>query len=99
MLNIKQYRIKVKVRKKPSSSDFYQMISSCIAYDCHEAVLIYPESIDFPHLTWSTDKTVNGFNIIVRAETINLALDDDSLVSQLVDIVKQTTFYKEVCNG
>lgn len=88
-----------KSKKKPSSSDFYQMISSCIAYDCHEAVLIYPESIDFPHLTWSTDKTVNGFNIIVRVETINLALDDDSLVSQLVDIVKQTTFYKEVCNG
>lgn len=88
-----------KNKKKPSRDDFYQMISSCIAYDCHEAVLIYPETTDFPQLTWSTDKMVNGFNIIVRAESINLCLDDDKLIGQIVDIVKRTTFYEEVVNG
>ena len=85
-----------KFKKKPSRDDFYQMISSCIAYDCHEAVLIYPETADFPQLSWSTDKEVNGFNIIVRAESINLDLDDDKLVDQLTEIVKHTDFYGEV---
>ena len=88
-----------KYKKKPSRDDFYQMISSCIAYDCHEAVLIYPETIDFPRLSWSTNKVVNGFNIIVRAESINLNLDDDELVGQLANIVKNTDFYEEIANG
>lgn len=90
---------KSKDKKKPSRDDFYQMISSCIAYDCHEAVLIYPKTADFPYLTWTTDRKVNNFNILVRAETIDLGLDDDKLVEQLVNIVKQTVFYEEVANG
>lgn len=88
-----------KNKKKPSRDDFYQMISSCIAYDCHEAVLIYPETVDFPLLTWRTDKTVNGNNIIVRAETIDLGSDDEELIGRLTEIVRCTTFYEEVING
>ena len=74
------------------------MISSCIAYDCHEAILIYPETADFPKITLSTDKMVNGFNIIVRAESINLDLDDDRLIDRLAEIVKNTEFYEEIVN-
>ncbi len=88
-----------KNKKKPSRDDFYQMISTCIAYECHEAVLIYPETDEFPQLTWKTDKLVNGTNIIVRAESIDLALEDDKLVGQLAEIVKNTSFYEEVANG
>lgn len=88
-----------KNKKKPSRDDFYQMVSSCIAYDCYEAVLIYPETIDFPRLTWQTDKVVNGSNLIVRTESINLEDDDEGLINQLVEIVKQTAFYEEVTNG
>jgi 5-methylcytosine-specific restriction endonuclease McrBC regulatory subunit McrC len=88
-----------KYKKKPSRDDFYQMISSCIAYDCHEAVLIYPETIDFPAMTWSTDKLVNGFSIQVRAESINLSMDEDKLIGRLADIIKRTTFYEEVADG
>lgn len=95
----KALSIKDKFKKKPSRDDFYQMISTCIAYGCHEAVLIYPETEDFPELTWRTDQLVNGYNIIVRAETINLGLDDDKLINRLSEIMKQTTFYEEVANG
>ena len=94
----KTISVQDKNKKKPSRDDFYQMISSCIAYDCHEAILIYPETADFPKITWSTDKMVNGFNIIVRAESINLDLDDDRLIDRLAEIVKNTEFYEEIVN-
>lgn len=89
---------KDKYRKKPSRDDFYQMVSSCIAYNCHEAVLIYPQTVDFPQTSWCTDNAVNGFNIIVKAEAINLGFDDEKLIAQLTEIIKHTDFFEEVTN-
>ena len=88
-----------KGKKKPSRDDFYQMVSTCIAYDCHEAVLIYPETEGFPRMTWKTDKQVNGSSIIVHAESVSLDTDDDMLIRQISRIVKYTQFFKEVTNG
>ena len=88
-----------KTSKKPSRDDFYQMISSCIAYECHEAVLIYPETINFPYLSWKTDKMVNGFQITVRSEAINISVDDESLINRREEIIMNTDFYEEVANG
>ena len=88
-----------KYKKKPSREDFYQMISSCLAYDCHEAVLVYPHTSVFPQLSWETTQKINGFNIIVRAESISLDVGDEELINQLSDIIKKTTFFKEVANG
>lgn len=95
----KMISLQDKYKKKPSRDDFYQMISTCIAYGCHEAVLIYPVTTNFPQLNWSTDKVVNGSKIMVRAESINLRLDDNELIGQLAEIVQRTMFYEEVTNG
>lgn len=88
-----------KTSRKPSHDDFYQMISSCIAYECHEAVLIYPETVNFPYLSWKTDKTVNGFQITVKSEAINISVDDESLINRMEEIIMNTDFYEEDANG
>ena len=75
------------------------MISSCIAYECHEAVLIYPETVNFPYLSWKTDKTVNGFQITVKSEAINISVDDESLINRMEEIIMNTDFYEEDANG
>ena len=88
-----------KTSRKPSRDDFYQMISSCIAYECHEAVLIYPETVNFPYLSWKTDKTVNGFQITVKSEAINISVDDESLINKIEEIIMNTDFFEETVNG
>lgn len=88
-----------KYQKKPSRDDFYQMLSTCIAYECHEAVLVYPYTDGFPQMVWKTDNKVNGSQIIVRAKCIRLEEDDEMLINQLTDIIRNTQFFEEVANG
>ena len=82
-------------KTKPSNEDFYQMISSCLAYGCHEAVLVYPKGIGFPELQWNTNNKVNDYQYTIRSEAIDLDVEDEILIKQFEGIVKNTIFYKE----
>lgn len=84
-----------KDHRKPSREDFYQMISSCIAYNCNEAVLIYPYTNRFPAGVWNTDNDVNGKRIIIYAKSIDLLISDDLLLTTFIDIINDTSFLKE----
>lgn len=84
-----------KGKSKPSSEDFYQMISSCLAYGCHEAVLVYPKGNNFPVLQWNTNNKVNDYQYTIRSEAIDLDVEDEILIKQFEGIVKNTLFYKE----
>lgn len=86
-------------KRKPSRDDFYQMVSSCIAYNSSEAVLIYPITNNFPQDTWDTINNVNGYPITVRSAAIDLMQEDGSLVDAFVRIIKETDFYKEKSYG
>ena len=88
-----------KYKKKPTREDFYQMISTCIAYDCREAILIYPLSHNFSNLSWKTDNSVNGEKITIRAVGIDIFCSEDDLIIQLTNIIRSTYFAKEKNNG
>lgn len=86
-------------KKKPSRDDFYQMLSSCIAYNCSEAVLIYPKTESFPHMYWETLNPVNGKKITVRASSIDMMLNEGDMVDAFADIIKETIFIRENMHG
>lgn len=71
----------------------------CLAYGSKEAVLIYPETDDFPKLSWCTDNDINGSEITVRAMAVDLSLDEDALILAFSEIIKNTNFYMENFNG
>ena len=81
-------------KKKPSRDDFYQMVSSCIAYSCSEAVLIYPNTESFPHMHWKTLDSVNGKKITIRASSV-----ESDMVDAFTDIIKETFFIRENIHG
>lgn len=82
-------------KKKPSRDDFYQMVSSCVAYNCPEAVLIYPATAAFPDMSWNTINSINGTKITVRATSVDLMLNEDAMVNVFTDIIRNTNFYRE----
>lgn len=86
-------------KKKPSREDFYQMVSSCIAYDCKEAVLIYPYTEAFPKMFWQTDNKIDGSNITVRAVYVDVSVIEECLIQAFIDIMKETNFYREIIHG
>ena len=86
-------------KKKPSREDMYQMLCSCMAYDCNEAVLIYPETESFPQMYWTTDNSINGKKIFVRAASIDLSASEDALIKSVSLLLKNTNFYRENVNG
>jgi len=81
---------------KPKNTDIYQMICSCIACHCSEAVLIYPVTYGFPAASWNTDVDVNGKKINVKNVAVDIIKDEDNLKEDILDIIKNTSFYLEM---
>lgn len=84
--------------KKPKREDIYQMISSCLAYNTWEAMLIYPEhEQEFDHV-WEVNQEVNGNKIKIAAHSIDINKSDIDLIEAISSIIKNTNFYSEVKN-
>ena len=84
-----------KYKRKPEREDFYQMISSCIAYKSSEAILVYPLSSKFPVQTWETVQTVNGKKIKVKTIGIDLLGDDSSIIQTLESAIRESYIFQE----
>lgn len=84
-----------KYKRKPVREDFYQMISSCIAYNSSEAVLVYPLSSNFSTQAWETVQTVNGKKIVVRAVGIDILGEESAIVQTLETAIRESYIYQE----
>lgn len=84
-----------KYKRKPVQEDFYQMISSCIAYNSSEAVLVYPLSSNFPTQAWETVQTVNGKKIVVRTVGIDILGEESAIVQTLETAIRESYIYQE----
>ncbi len=84
-----------KYKRKPVREDFYQMISSCIAYNSSEAILVYPLSSNFPTQAWETVQTVNGKKIIVRTIGIDILGEESAIVQTLETAIRESYIYQE----
>lgn len=85
-------------QKKPHRDDIYQMISSCLAYNTWEAILLYPEYRQELKHNWDIIQTVNGKRLKITARSININISDLELVEAIKAIIKNTNFYSEVTN-
>ncbi len=83
-------------KRKPSRDDFYQMISSCIAYNSPEAILVYPLTAKFPQQTWNTVQTVNGKKISVSSIGIDILGSDTAIVEAIAQALQESHLYKEI---
>ena len=92
----KTLSINEKGKRKPLREDFYQMISSCVAYRCHEAVLVYPESSGFKRMKWCTNNMINDYKCMVHSGAIDLYDMDENVIAQMTSIIKDTLFFEEV---
>ena len=79
---------------KPNREDFYQMISSCIAYDTYEAILIYPSvgCSDVYNESWTLKKTVNEKKMKIYASKLDIFSEDRVIVEQISNAVNRTIF-------
>ena len=84
-----------KYKRKPVREDFYQMISSCIAYNSSEAILVYPLSSNFPTQAWETVQTVNGKKIVVRTIGIDILGEESAIVQTLETAISESYIYQE----
>ena len=84
-----------KSKRKPSREDFYQMISSCIAYRCPEAILIYPLTSNFPSQAWNTLQDVNGRQISIQAVGVDILGSDKEIEDTLTSAIRASYIYKE----
>lgn len=82
-------------KKKPSRDDFYQMVSSCIAYKSPEAILVYPLTAKFPNQTWSTIQTVNGEKISIKSIGIDILGSNDDISNTIKAALQDSYLYKE----
>ena len=80
--------------RKPSTEDFYQMISSCVAYQTNEAILVYPDFYGYRKMFWKTINFVNGKNIFVKVTVIDILKSDNEILKNLTEAVKDTLFIK-----
>ncbi|NLK11770.1 MAG: hypothetical protein GX317_12640 [Staphylococcus equorum] len=85
-------------QKKPHRDDIYQMISSCLAYNTWEAILIYPEYGQALKHDWNIIQAVNGKPIKITACSIDINISDLELIEVIKTIIKNTIFYSEVIN-
>lgn len=85
-------------KNKPNRDDVYQMISSCIAYNSWEAILIYPKYDQAFTEEWEVAQNINGKSIIFRACTIDINTTDFELISAIRSIIENTEFYRGVIN-
>ena len=83
---------------KPSIDDFYQMVGSCIAHKCHEAVLIYPSVSGFSQGKWKLNNKVNGEYIKISSASIDVDAKEIDIINQISAIIRNSDFYKEVAN-
>lgn len=83
-------------KRKPSRDDFYQMISSCIAYNSPEAILVYPLTAKFPQQTWNTLQAVNGHPIAVHSIGINIFGSNDEIADTIYHALQESYLYKEI---
>ncbi len=84
-----------KYKRKPSREDFYQMVSSCIAYNCPEAILIYPLTTKFPSQSWDTVQNVNGKKISIKSVGVDILGSDKDIENMLVQAIQESYIYKE----
>lgn len=84
-----------KHKRKPSREDFYQMISSCIAYNCPEAILVYPLSSNFPSQSWNTVQEVNGKKINIKSIGVDILGDDSDIGNVISQAIKESYIFKE----
>ena len=82
-------------KRKPSRDDFYQMVSSCIAYKSPEAILVYPLTAKFPNQTWSTIQTVNGEKISIKSIGIDILGSNDDISNTIKAALQDSYLYKE----
>ncbi len=82
-------------KRKPSRDDFYQMVSSCIAYKSPEAILVYPLTVKFPNQTWSTIQTVNGEKISIKSIGIDILGSNDDIANTIRTALQDSYLYKE----
>ena len=82
-------------RRKPSRDDFYQMVSSCIAYNSPEAILVYPLTARFPNQTWSTIQDVNGKPISIKSIGIDILGSNDDIFNAIETALHDSYLYKE----
>lgn len=84
-----------KYKRKPSREDFYQMVSSCIAYNCPEAILIYPLTSKFPSQSWDTVQSVNGKKINIKSVGVDILGSDLDIENKLIQAIQESYIYKE----
>lgn len=84
-----------KYKHKPSREDFYQMVSSCIAYNCPEAILIYPLTSKFPSQSWNTIQNVNGKKISIKSVGVDIIGSDKDIEDMLIQAIQESYIYKE----
>lgn len=82
-------------KRKPSREDFYQMVSTCIAYNSPEAILVYPLTAKFPNQTWSTIQAVNGEKIRIKSIGIDILGSNDDISNTLRAALQDSYLYKE----
>lgn len=84
-----------KYKRKPSREDFYQMVSSCIAYNSPEAILIYPLTSKFPSQSWNTIQNVNGKKISIKSVGVDILGSDKDIEDMIVQAIQESYIYKE----
>ncbi|MGL4107031.1 McrC family protein [Clostridium sp. LP20] len=89
---------KSNINNKPSREDLYQIVCSCIAYEANEAILFYPINTDRYKQNWTISKQINNRTICISAIGIDIFLDDNMLISNICEVVKNTSFYRGVIN-
>lgn len=80
-------------RNKPLREDFYQMISSCIAQNAYEAVLVYPKTTGYIPISWKVIEKLNGKNYIIRSAFVDIFGTDESVLQDMTKILMNTAFH------
>ena len=78
---------------KPGRDDFYQMISSCIAHNAFESVLIYPKDSGSQANSWSLTQQINGENYIIHSAFVDIFGSDKDITEELINTIKATKFH------
>lgn len=86
-------------KDKPSREDFYQMVSSCIAHETHEAILLYPSIAEeiYHEKDWLVRNTVNGKQVRILADTIDIFAGESIIVDQIAKAVARSYFSEVIC--
>jgi len=87
----------ISVGEKPSREDFYQMLASCVAHNTHEAMLIYPQgdTNGYTGGNWKIVNPLNGEHCKIYAEGIDIFSDDQTIITQLNDVIMKSDFSEE----